>query len=146
MLLKCRNWHEIYISCVRFLCIKFFYSLGSLLIRLWVVWIYVCVCECFSFFFLSIFSSTVLLFGLRFFFFPRLFSVFFDSLALFSQLLLVFLLLPHMYRSYDVLYFRFAMYILNRAINFNISMLSWSLLVFRCALWIFNIFICATCS
>lgn len=38
------------------------------------------------------------------------------------------------------------MYILNRAINFNISMLSWSLLVFRCALWIFNIFICATCS
>lgn len=146
MLLKCRNWHEIYISCVRFLCIKFFYSLWcSAHSVMGCVDLCMCVWVLF-FFFLSIFSSTVLLFGLRFFFFPRLFSVFFDSLALFSQLLLVFLLLPHMYRSYDVLYFRFAMYILNRAINFNISMLSWSLLVFRCALWIFNIFICATCS
>lgn len=63
----------------------------------------------------------------------------------FSFLSYLFFSLPHMYRSYDVLYFRFAMYILNRAINFNISMLSWSLLVFRCALWIFKNFICAAC-
>lgn len=105
---------------------------------------YVCV-SAFLFFLINIFFDRFAV-RLAILFFPRLFSVFFDSLALFSQLLLVFLLLPHMYRSYDVLYFRFAMYILNRAINFNISMLSWSLLVFRCALWIFNIFICATCS